>query len=200
MLSPASFHTLLGCDSTSAFRIRGRQKGFQLFKSSTEKYMKIGLLGDLKLDDKVIDCCEEIICRLYRPNFDITNLNQLRCKMFCKTTVKNPSLLPCYDSMLQHLKRCNYQSYVWKSALIAQPDIESPVGYGWSITDSELSPKLMTEAAAPKELDELTVCQCKQSKCAFRSCKCVKADLLCSPACGCEGDSDLCENTVSLEN
>ena len=30
----------------------------------------------------------------------------------------------------------------WKLALIAQP--ESPVGYGWSMADSELSPKLMT--------------------------------------------------------
>ena len=102
--------------------------------------------------------------------------------------------------MLQHLKGCNYQSYIWKSALIAQPDIESPVGYGWSMTDSELSPKLMTQAAAPKELDELIGCECKPSKCASCSCKCVKADLLCSPACCCEGDSYICENTVSLEN
>ena len=84
--------------------------------------------------------------------------------------------------------------------MIAQPEIESPVGYGWSMTDSQLSPKLMTQAAAPKELDELTVCQCKQSKCASRSCKCVKADLLRSSACGCDSDSELCENTVSLEN
>ena len=90
--------------------------------------MEIGLLGDsLQLDDTVIDCCEVFICRLYRPNSDITDLNQLRYKMFCKTTVKNPSLPPCYDSMLQHLKRCNYQSYIWQSALISQPDIESPV-------------------------------------------------------------------------
>ena len=92
--------------------------------------------------------------------------------MFCETTVNNPSLPPCYDSMLTHLKCCNYQSYIWKSALIAQLDI--PVGYGWPMTDSKLTPKLMTQAAAPKELDELTVCQYKQSKCASRSCKCVK--------------------------
>ena len=58
----------------------------------------------------------------------------------------------------------------------------------------------MTQAAVPKELDELTVCQCKQSKLASRSCKCVKADLLCSTVCGCGGDSDLCENTVRLDN
>ena len=28
----------------------------------------------------------------------------------------------------------------------------------------------------------------------------MKAGLLCSPAWGCESDSGLCENTVSLEN
>ena len=39
------FHTLLGCDSTSAFMDRGRQKGFQLLRSSTEKYMEIAGLG-----------------------------------------------------------------------------------------------------------------------------------------------------------
>ena len=31
-------------------------------------------------------------------------------------------------------------------------------------------------------------------------CKCVKSGLLCSPACGCKSDSDICERTVSLEN
>ena len=56
--------------------------------------MEIGLLGDsIQLDDQVIDCCEEFICRLYRPNSDITDLNQLHYKMFYKTTVKNPSFL-----------------------------------------------------------------------------------------------------------
>lgn len=54
-------HTLLGCDSTSTFRGRGRQTGFQLLRSSTKKYMEIGLLGDsLQLNDKVIDCCEKL--------------------------------------------------------------------------------------------------------------------------------------------
>ena len=40
--------------------------------------------------------------------------------------------------------------------------VESPVGYGWSMTDSGLMPKLMTQSAAPKELTILTMCQCQQ--------------------------------------
>ena len=40
--------------------------------------------------------------------------------------------------------------------------VESPVGYGLSMTDSGLTPKLMTQSTAPKELTELTICQCQQ--------------------------------------
>ena len=53
------------------------------------------------------------------------------------------------------------------------------------MADFGLTSKLMTQAAAPRDLDELTVCQWQQSKCANSICKCVKAGLLCSPACGC---------------
>ena len=42
--------------------------------------------------------------------------------------------------------------------------VESLVGYGWSLTDSGLTPKLMTQSTAPKELTELTICQCKELK------------------------------------
>ena len=87
--------------------------------------------------------------------------------------------------MLQHLKRCNYQIYIWKSSYIARLDVESSVGYGLSMADFGLTSKLMTQAAAPSDLDEMTVCQWQQSKCANRVCKRVKAGLLCSPACGC---------------
>ena len=40
--------------------------------------------------------------------------------------------------------------------------VESPVGYGWSMTDSGLPPKLVTQSNAPKELTKLTICQCQQ--------------------------------------
>ena len=38
--------------------------------------------------------------------------------------------------------------------------VESPVGYNWSVTDSGLTSKLMTQTAAPKELIKLTMCPC----------------------------------------
>ena len=82
-------HTLLGCVITSASMGRGRQKGFQLLSSSTDKYMEIGLLGDcLQLDDKETDCCEEFVRRLYRPNSDISDLTNCAVRFSVKQLLK----------------------------------------------------------------------------------------------------------------
>ena len=64
--------------------------------------------------------------------------------------------------------------------------VVSSVRYGWSMTDSGLKSKLMTQATAINF--------------APFSCQYVKAGLLWSPACGCKSDSHHYENTVSLEN
>ena len=79
--------------------------------------MEIGLLGDsLHFDDKVIDRCEEFICRLYRPNSDITDLNQLRYKMFCKTTVKIEACLHvmtvCYNILNAAITKVTFGNWL----------------------------------------------------------------------------------------
>ena len=56
----------------------------------------------------------------------------------------------------------NYQ----KNVFGCKPDVKSPDNHGWQMSDSHLIPVLMTQAPAPMELIELTVCQCKKSRCA----------------------------------
>ena len=68
------------------------------------------------------------------------------------------------------------------------------------ITVSCLIPVLMAQIPAQKAFIELTVCQCKKSKCETGACKCVKAGLSCSPACEYETDNELCKQIVNLEN
>ena len=84
---------------------------------------------------------------------------------------------------------------MWKSALVAKPDIPPPGGHGWIGTEDGLLPELMTQESAPKEVVELTTCRCKTSKCAKRQCKCAQRGLKCTPACLCGGDVDQCVNT-----
>ena len=83
------FHAFLGCDSTSSFRGKGGKKAFHIPKNHTDRYMDLALLGEhLHLDDIVLDCCIQFICRLYLPKSDISDLYQLLIKMFYKKPIK----------------------------------------------------------------------------------------------------------------
>lgn len=190
------FHALTGSDSTSCFKGKGKKKGLKILRKHREEYKELSHLGEsLQLQDSVIQVCENFVCRLYSPSNVRTDINELRYKQFCKKPVQNQSLPPCKDSLVQHIKRANYQTAIWKRSLQPKPEIDSPEGHGWIATDDGLRPQLMTQASAPQEIVELTTCHCKESRCAAMSCKCLKARLRCTAACSCEGSSDHCENS-----
>ena len=51
------------------------------------------------------------------------------------------SLPPCRRSLTQHIRRANYQTAIWKRALLPSPDIPNPFeGHGWHISEGELQP------------------------------------------------------------
>jgi len=93
--------------------------------------------------------------------------------MFCQKKRKNEMLPPTSDCLLQHLKRANYQAFLWRHALEAMQDLDSPEGHGW-VRDRELIvPLLITKSPAPESLLEMTACKCKTSAC-LRNCSCRK--------------------------
>ena len=97
-----------------------------------------------------------------------------------------------------HLKRCNYQCFLWKSATQAKPDIQSPIGNGWIGTEHGVLPELMTQESAPREMAEMATCNCRSTRCSSRLCKCKRYGLNCTQACLCDGDSGKCNN-ISVE-
>ena len=190
-----ALHTLTGCDSTSCFKGKGKHTALQILHNNNEKFHKLAELGDsFDVGDEVINACLEFVCRLYEPRSHITDINTLRYKQFCKQAKKNYCLPPCKNSLIQHIKRANYQCKVWKSALSTRPFIASPEGHGWIVTDEGLEPQFMTQDSGPRELAELTTCKCTKSRCASRQCKCANMELSCTPACSCEGDANACDN------
>ena len=70
--------------------------------------------------------------------------------MFCQKKQKNETLPPTSDSLRQHIRRANYQTYLWRSSLDGMQEIPSPVGHGWLMEDGELKPLLMTKDLHPK--------------------------------------------------
>ena len=190
------YHALTGCDSTSCFKGKGKKKGLDVLRGNQERYQSLRSLGDsLQIPQEVMKVCENFVCQLYQSDPVTTDINKVRYNLFCKHAKQNEGLPPCRDSLTQHVKRCNYQCVVWKSALVAKPDIPPPGGHGWIGTEDGLLPELMTQESAPKEVVELTTCRCKTSKCAKRQCKCAQRGLKCTPACLCGGDVDQCVNT-----
>lgn len=97
-----------------------------------------------------------IVCRLYTTSKTASTVDELCYFMFCQKKQKNEMLPPTSDCLLQHLKRSNYQAFIWRHALEAMQDFESPEGHGWVRDEKHILPLLMTKAPAPESLLELT--------------------------------------------
>ena len=42
------------------------------------------------------------------------------------------NLPPCRKSLVQHIKRVNYQVGIWKRLIVPKPQVPTPDGHGWT--------------------------------------------------------------------
>ena len=101
------------------------------------------------------------------------------------------------DALKLNFNRANYQAKVWLGA--CQHDIFVKVGLpevsqGWHVTDQRLELVWSTLLALPSTCLELVACGCK-TKCKSATCKCIKSQQVCIPACG--GNAENCWNPMS---
>ena len=116
-------------------------------------------------------------------------INEVRYRKFCKEKTPEPhQLSPTRDELIQHIKRANYQSFVWKRALLANPDISTPVGNGWSLNEDKLDIVWMEKLPAIESILELVTCDYRGSKCSG-SCQCKILSLDCTCRKNCENVS-----------
>ena len=190
-----ALHAITGCDSTSALAGIGKKKGWQVLLRNEQHQDSLSLLGSQRnLSDGTTAQCEAFICDLYpRSRMKPRTVDELRYFLFCQNRKqKNELLPPTSDSLLQHLKRVNYQTLVWRKALSAIQHLPQPESNGWVREDSSLKPVYMTKEPAPSSLLELTTCTC-HSGCQS-NCSCNNTGLSCSEACYCMASSDMCRN------
>ena len=108
--------------------------------TKSDKYIfAIQALGeDIVVDEITTNIIEKLFCHLYGMPEE-NEINDARYCKFCKNKIPEPHQLPpTKDELLQHVKQANYQSFIWKRTLHANPDIPSPVGNGWSLSDDVL--------------------------------------------------------------
>ena len=137
------------------------------------------------------------MCRFYTsaPKAG-TTVNSVRQWLFCQKRYTNENLPPTHDSLNMHIKRANFQSMVWTRCLQPKQNLPALSGNGWDVNGMDIQTVLMTKEPAPKELIELTACNCKKSACGTRACTCRQNDLACTEFCACMAD----ESCLNPEN
>ena len=152
------YHAFTGCDSVSTFAGKGKKKAWKIVQSSAEyveAFRNLGKFWDISTE--LLDTLEMFVCKLYCKSGG-SDLNELRYKIYCSKRGKLTcdDLPPCNSAFVQHCKRANYQSCIWRHALQPTPDIPSPDGYGWNYGDVEEEQNLkitwMTCRPAPDEV------------------------------------------------
>ncbi len=154
------FHALTGADCTSAFSGKGKAKPWRQVLKNIDRYQRgLQSLGkNHNLPPQAYDCVK-LVKDMYAGGECDININLLRYKIFCQKQCDSPSLPPTSDSLIQHLQRANYQTFIWKQSLKPQMVIPSPIQHGWTLKDNVLTPVYITIPPVPISVLELTTCK-----------------------------------------
>jgi len=119
---------------------------------------------------------QHFVCALYGDRGSL-RVKQTRYNMFCKSQSLQSHQLPLTESaLLHHLKRANYQRYIWKNALQATIPMQEPEGEDWKVKDGHLEIVWTDLPLAPGGAIKLLGYGCKET-CVTRRCSCLKNEL-----------------------
>ena len=112
-------------------------------------------LGKLDSTDECINAIEKFVCHMYGKADDDASINSLRYNMYCQRNGKIAidMLPPCFNVLIQHVRRANYQARIWHKSLERNALIGSPEDNGWTIKDDKLDILWMTCNPAPDEVN-----------------------------------------------
>ena len=85
----------------------------------------------LSLEGDSVIACIRFVCSLYdRSLNDIVDISEARLRLFTQT-LSGEKLPPTLDALALHLKRANYQYYIWKHSCDLFLTLPSLIWNGW---------------------------------------------------------------------
>ena len=162
-----ALHAFSGCDCTSAFRGLGKVKPIKTLLKTPRYVRLLSKLGDSwDVSDDLIEGLDAFTCAIYgRPRVSkVDDLRLIRMNELCsKDDIITPSknvdmatLPPCRRSLVQHIKRVNYQVAIWKRAHVPEPDLPgATMGHGWTLVDGILEPLWYEGEILPQQLTDI---------------------------------------------
>ena len=109
-------HVFRGCDSTSAFKGKGKIKPLRLLLETPNAVQSFQRLGsDWDLDDELSVALEEFVCSLYGQQ--TTEVNVARYNIFTLKCRVDSALPPNKDCLQLHSQRASYQTAIYRRCL-----------------------------------------------------------------------------------
>lgn len=190
----------LGCDSVSAFHGKGKTSVWKIAKKSEEYAATFRDMGTtISPSTEIQTKLCRFVCHLYGFE-DCDEVNDVRYQLFKKGKCDEELLPPNHDSLEQHIKRANYQCYIWRHAEQAQMNLPCFSQYGWRLdNDGNVLCHWMNLPPAPDSVLEFVSCKCTKG-CLNNRCSCVKATLPCTDLCKCNGCKNAARTTDEAED
>ena len=151
------FHSFTGCDTVSAFAGRGKLKPLMLMMKRQDYVDMFASLGTrTNIDESLIDLLIKYVCHMY--SWEGSNsVNDVRYGMYCKSggKISCEKIPPCEDVLRLHIRRANYQAYIWRQSLVSQQHEADPQEHGWCLDDEGcLDIQWMNCRPAPDEVTD----------------------------------------------
>ena len=148
-------HVISGCDSVSGFYGHGKKTIIKKAIASIQICEKLNQLGKtVPFDEKYLPDIEDFVLQCIYGEKNTTFSNIRRAKSWNKMKKKNTARLnPDLDSLLQHVKRANYQLYIYANYHDPSPP-PSPFGNGWKKdSNGNILPVASTTTNLPDDIE-----------------------------------------------
>ena len=146
-----ALHCFTGCDTTRAFVRRGKMFPLKLVELKLEYIPLLQRIGQVRqCAEALISDIESFTCAIY-GNTATKNVNKLRDDTFLKKYHDRLNVLhvsncmdmslpsPCQSTLEMHIRRVNYQVFVWLNAHENNPDLPDIEESGWKISGEEIN-------------------------------------------------------------
>ena len=189
------FHAFTGADQTGRFAGKGKLTCWKtLVKCSAEIISAFAALGASRnLTARTEESIEAYVCQLYEPSATITNVGDLRWKLFTKKQLEGQRLPPTRGALKEAIARAHYQAMAWYQDNVPEPQMPPATEYGWKAEGDRLVAIPTKDPPAPSALTYLIKCGCKKNNCQSH-CSCRSENLNCSEMCMCGADEEICSN------
>lgn len=133
-----AFHAITGCDTTSQFCGISKARAWKVFVDNANMLSNFG--KHMQASDDVLQSAESFVCKLYDKKSQSTSINEIRSSLFRKSCKEFEKLPPTQDALLMHLRRAQYQAYVWLNSRVPCPKLPTISDCGWKIENGKLLP------------------------------------------------------------